>query len=604
MRYSRHLSHIVKAKWELAGGVVAGAVFALSTGAGLPVAIKYLLPVFFNQQDKIDPHLMAFAKRWLGDGYTDRLMLLACIGLPLVFIIRGVAAVFNKYLTNKAGFIALESLRLAAYDRLLSLPMSFYQRNTAGDLLSRLLGDTEQLKTVVVSISSEIIKQPLTLLASSGALVYLCITERSALFALIAMLSVPLCIIPIRVTAKRIVKRSHQLAAESGKLGNGTIETLQSPLEIQAYNLQDRQRASFATSIAAIFKLSLKTIKYQSIVTPLIEVVSVFGFVAALYFGTRNGMTYETFFALATALYLSYEPVKKLSGIHAIMKTGEASIQRLEYILDAEDTVPEPASPRALPNGPLTLAFEQARFSYPPRQGETTASRALVDVTLQIRPGETVALVGKTGAGKSTFITLIPRFYDVDSGRITLGGIDLRDLNKTGLRNHIALVPQQPLLFNTSLAENIRLGRPGASDAEVTHAASRAQIHDFITSLPEGYATRVGERGNSLSGGQRQRIAIARAFLKNAPILILDEATSALDSESEAAIQEALKELVKGRTTFMIAHRFSSIRHATRILVFDQGAIVADGSHDALYASNPVYRELYDHQALGFTTQA
>lgn len=599
MRYSRHLSHIAKARWELAGGVVAGTVFALSTGAGLPVAIKYLLPVFFNQQDKIDPHLMAFAERWLGDGYADHLMLLACIGLPLVFIIRGAAAVFNKYLTNKAGFIALESLRLAAYDRLLSLPMSFYQRNTAGDLLSRLLGDTEQLKTVVVSISSEIIKQPLTLLASSGALVYLCITERSALFALIAMLSVPLCIIPIRVTAKRIVKRSHQLAAESGKLGNGTIETLQSPLEIQAYNLQNRQRASFATSIAAIFKLSLKTIKYQSIVTPLIEVVSVFGFVAALYFGTRNGMTYETFFALATALYLSYEPVKKLSGIHAIMKTGEASIQRLEYILDAVDTVPEPATPRALPSGPLTLAFEQASFSYPPRQGETTASRALIDVTLQIRPGETVALVGKTGAGKSTFITLIPRFYDVDSGRITLGGIDLRDLKKTGLRNHIALVPQQPLLFNTSLAENIRLGRPDASDAEVTHAASRAQIHDFITSLPEGYATKVGERGNSLSGGQRQRIAIARAFLKNAPILILDEATSALDSESEAAIQEALKELVKGRTTFMIAHRFSSIRHATRILVFDQGAIVADGSHDALYASSPVYRELYNHQTLG-----
>lgn len=604
-RYRRHLPHLVKAKWQLVGGIASGVVFALCTGAGIPVALKYLLPIFFNRTDKLDPELLALYQRWLGDDYAARLMLLACLGLPLIFIIRGVAAVLNRYLTNEAGFIALESLRLEAFDRLLRLPLGFYQRNTAGDLLSRLLGDTEKLKTVVVGISSEIIKQPLTLLASSGFLVYLCVTERSVLFALIAMVSVPFCIVPIRLAAKRIVRRSLQLATEGGKLGTAAIETLQSPLEIQAYNLGARQRARFAEHTTAIFKLSLKTVKYQSIVTPLIEVVSVFGFIAALYFGTRQGMSYESFFALAAALYLSYEPVKKLSGIHGLVKSGEASLDRLEYILDAPDTVPAPAAPRPFPTGPLVLAFTQARFSYPPRAGEIaspSAGPALDGVTLQIAPGETVALVGKTGAGKSTFVTLIPRFYDVDAGCITLGGVDVRQLDKTALREHIALVPQQPLLFNTSLAENIRLGRPGASDAEVTHAARRAQIHDFITSLPEGYTTEVGERGNSLSGGQRQRIAIARAFLKDAPILILDEATSALDSESEAAIQDALRELVKGRTTFMIAHRFSSIRHATRILVFEQGGIVADGAHEEIYSTSPIYRELYDRQMLGART--
>ncbi|MBC8012035.1 MAG: ABC transporter ATP-binding protein [Burkholderiales bacterium] len=601
-RYRRHAHHLRKAKWHLVGGIVSGAVFAITTGAALPVAIKYLLPIFFNQTDKIDPDVAAFARRLFGEDYTDRLLLLACIGLPLVFVVRGVAAIANKYLTNQSGFIVLESLRMEVYDRLLGLPLAFYQRNTAGDLMSRLLGDTDKLKNVVVTISGEIIKQPLTLVASFGALIYLCVTQRSALFALIAMLSVPLCIIPIRMAARRLVKRSRQLAEQSGKLGSGAIETLQSPLEIQAYNLQTRQRDRFAANIADIFKLSMKTVKYQAVVTPVIEIISVCGFVAALYFGTRNGMTYDTFFALATALYMSYEPVKKLSGIHAIIKTGEASLDRLEYVLDAVDTVPQPAAPRALPTGPLPLAFEQVRFAYPAR-GDGSANRAaLENVTLRIQPGETVALVGKTGAGKSTFITLIPRFYDVDSGRVTLGGIDLRELDKQALREHIAVVPQQPLLFNTTFAENIRLGRPGASDDEVEQAARRACIHDFIASLPDGYATVVGERGSSLSGGQRQRIAIARAFLKDAPFLILDEATSALDSESEAMIQQALGELIRGRTTFMIAHRFSSIRHATRILVFTDGRIAADGSHAELYASSPIYQDLYNHQMLAGTS--
>ena len=601
-RYRRHLHHLRPARWHLIGSLIAAAVFALTTGAGLPIAMKYLLPIFFHKQDKIDPAVVNIARRLFGESFEGSLLLLACIGLPLVFIIRGAAAIANRYWVNEAGFITLENIRLEVYDRLLELPLEFYQRNKAGDLHARLIGDTERLKAVVVNVAGEIVKQPFTLLASLATLVYLCLTEKSVLFALIAMLSVPLCIIPIHVASRQLVKRSRQLSESGGELGSMTVETLQSPLEIQAYNLQPRQRVRFRETIRRMFDLGMKTVKYQSYVTPVIEVVSVCGFVAALYFGTRNGMTFETFTALALALYMSYEPVKKISSIQAMLKTGEASLERLEYILDAKDTVPAPTAPRPLPAGPLPIVFERVGFTYAPRPGEAdddAARPALRDLDLRAEPGETIALVGASGAGKSTFITLLPRFYDPTAGRVTLGGVDLRELDKTALRERIAVVPQQPLLFNASFADNIRMGRLAATDGEVEQAARRAHVHEFIAAQPQGYATMVGERGNTLSGGQRQRIAIARAFLKDAPILILDEATSALDSESEAAIQEALRDLVKGRTAFMIAHRFSSIRHATRILVFHEGRIVADGSHETLYATNNLYRTLYDHQTHG-----
>ena len=604
-RYQRHGRHIRSARWPLIGGLLAGLVFAVATGAGLPLTIQYLLPIFFNDTEKIDPLVVELGQWAFGDDFRQSLLLLACIGLPLIFVIRGIAAIANRYLINKAGFMVLESLRMEVFDRMLALPLAFYHRNKAGDLMSRLIGDTDKLKVVVVNISGEIIKQPFTLISSLGYLVGLSITEHAAFVALIAMLSVPLCVIPIRIAAKQLVRRSRQLAKMSGELGAAAIETLQAPLEIQAYNLEDRQRTRFAEQIRAMFGVSLKAVKYQALVTPVIEIISVCGFVGALYLGARSGLKLHIFLSLTTALYMSYEPIKKLSGIHAIIKTGEASLDRLEEVLDAEDTVPAPANPVAIPAKPLDIAFDHVDFAYPPRPGHEAAGpkAALVDLSLRIAPGETVALVGASGAGKSTFISLLPRFYDPTRGRITLAGVNLKDLDKAALRDRIAIVPQIPVLFNASFGENIRAGRPGATDAEVEHAARRAYVHDFIASLPHGYETHVGERGSSLSGGQRQRIAIARAFLKDAPILILDEATSALDSESEAMIQKALGELIQGRTTFMIAHRFSSIRHASRILVFDHGRVVADGPHEALHASSPVYRELYNHQMLASASQ-
>ena len=597
-RYRRHFPYLLQARWPLLAGMVCGLIYSASTALGIPMALKYLIPIFFRNEQEINPKVVEFAQKFLGEPYADRLLIAACIGFPLVFALRGVAAFANRYLINKAGFIVLERLRSDAYSKLLHLPLAFHGANKAGDINLRLMSDTEKLKTVMIKIS-EIATQPFTLMFGLIALIIFCLQDRSVFFALIAVASVPFCVIPIRLATRKLVKRSRQLAAESGALAAASIEVLQSPLEVQAYNLQADQQTRFEKRVRDIFRLSLKTVKYQAMTTPIIELVSICGFVAAIYFGTKSGMSQETFVGLAGALYFCYEPVKKLTATHAILKNGEASLERLEYVLDAQDSVPNPPPPPPIPTQPPLKTIDPVGLPEAQREGQIVEPPpALVEVNLSFAPGEVVALVGKTGAGKSTFISLLPRFYDPAAGRILLGEVDLRELDKHALRDRIAIVAQQPAVFNTTLAENIRFGRPGATDAEIEQAARRACIHDFIVSLPDGYATLVGERGGTLSGGQRQRIAIARAFLKDAPVLILDEATSALDSESESLIQQALGELIRGRTTFMIAHRFSSIRHATRILVFEHGRVVADGPHEQLLDGSSVYRELYQHQML------
>jgi subfamily B ATP-binding cassette protein MsbA len=277
--------------------------------------------------------------------------------------------------------------------------------------------------------------------------------------------------------------------------------------------------------------------------------------------------------------------MKKLGAIHSLFQQGKASVDRIEYILHSDDTIDNPSNPKPCPVPAKCISFRNVTFAY----GETPV---LHDVSLDVPAGQVVALVGPSGAGKSTFAHLVPRFYDPQQGEVCLDGIPIRDFLKNDLRAHIAVVPQTPSLFLGTLEENIRVGNQDATRAEIEEAARKAFEHDFITAMPQGYDTPVGERGDLLSGGQRQRIAIARAFLKDAPILILDEATSALDIESEAAVQQALAELVKGRTTLIIAHRFSTIRIADRILVFRDGRIVSDGSHDELRGLDPTYRAM------------
>jgi subfamily B ATP-binding cassette protein MsbA len=360
--------------------------------------------------------------------------------------------------------------------------------------------------------------------------------------------------------------------------------------EIRAYNLEDREISRFGEACHKFFKLSLKTVKYDKALSPMIELVSAFAIVFALHAAVVKNLSPEGMAAILTALYMCYEPIKKLGGVSNTIRKAEASLDRLEYVLQTEDTVPENSNPVKTRDLKGRIEFDHVTFSYKEKV-------ALKDIQIDIEPGEVIALVGPSGAGKSTFANLVPRFYDALKGSVRVDGINVKDFKKCDLRSQIALVSQDAILFNESIAHNIGIGCEGAGEEAIRIAADMANAGDFIEKLDGGYEYIVGERGNRLSGGQRQRISIARAFLKDAPIIILDEPTSALDAESEHAIQAALETLSKGRTVLIIAHRFSTIQHADRILVFDAGEIAASGTHQELYASQPLYKSLYDKQA-------
>jgi subfamily B ATP-binding cassette protein MsbA len=355
--------------------------------------------------------------------------------------------------------------------------------------------------------------------------------------------------------------------------------------------LQDLQVSLFRKRIHDIFLLGMKVVKYRQAISPIIEVVSAIGFAVALFLGVRKGLTQSGFMALGSALFMAIDPLKKLGNVHSLMKQASASIDRIEHISKEPELINDPISPTEFKAPQSAIRFENLSFAY----GDEPV---LKEISLEIPIGQVVALVGPSGAGKSTFAHLIPRFYDPQAGCISFDGTDIRQFRKKSLRDAIAVVPQMPSLFIGTVASNIRVGRVDATEEQVIEAARRANADEFIRNLPKGYQTEVGERGDLLSGGQRQRIAIARAFLKDAPILILDEATSALDSESEAMVQQALAALVKGRTTFIIAHRFSTITIADRVLVFKNGQIVGDGNHETLRETDPTYQSMVRSQYL------
>lgn len=566
-------------------GVIAGLVYAAASGAGLPLMTKVVFPVLFNETVDQNSAYIIWITSKLGQISRDDLLIYTCLWIPAVFLLRALAGYTNAYFIQYVGMRVVESIRTDLFIKLQSLPLAFFRKNKSGDLLARVMNDTQLLQQVIAQASSDLIKQPATMLAALGMVGWMSYKDKSFFIALIALVSVPVCIFAIRFAGKKLTKRAVILQARGGDLSASLSENLQSALEIRGYNLQETQIQRFKKRIAEILKLGMKVVKYRQIISPSIEVVAACGFAAALFFGVRAGMTLEGFLALGMALYMSYEPIKKLGNMHSLFQQGKASVGRLDYILHSDDTILNPESPKACPVSNVGIEFNHVTFAY-------HEEPVLHDVDLKIPAGQVVALVGPSGAGKTTFAHLVPRFYDPQQGEVRLNGISVRDFLKHDLRQRIAIVPQMPSLFLGTLEENIRVGKLDATQAEIEAAAKKAFAHDFIMQFPEGYQTMVGERGDLLSGGQRQRIAIARAFLKDAPILILDEATSALDTESEAMVQQALSELVKGRTTLIIAHRFSTIRIADRILVFKGGRISSDGTHDELEKTDPIYQAM------------
>ena len=591
-RYLPYYKYLRAVRWQFGLGVIAGLVYALASGLGLPLMVDVVFPVLFDSGSKSHQWYAVWMTEMMGGVSRERLLLMTCLWIPVIFLIRSVASYANSYLIQYAGQRVLEDIRLDLFIKLQTLPLSFFKKNKSGDLLARLMSDTAVLRQIVANVSSDLIKQPATLIGALCYLGYKAWTDRSFFTALIAMITVPLCVLVIRSAGKKLARRAKMLQEQGGSMTAALTESLQAPLEIRAYNLESRQISAFRRRTNQMLKVHMKVVKYRQAIAPSIELVSATGFAVALYLGVRGGMSQAGFMGLGTALFMAYEPIKKLGMVHSLFKQADSALDRIDFIAKEPDLQADPPSPRPFAAPQKALRFENLSFAY----GEEPVLKEL-DVT--ILPGQVVALVGPSGAGKSTFAHLIPRFYDPQSGAITFDGTDIREFAKNDLRNSIAVVPQMPSLFLGSIAENIRIGRENASDAEVQEAARRANVDEFIRSLPQGYETQVGERGDLLSGGQRQRIAIARAFLKDAPILLLDEAMSALDSESEAMIQQALAALVKGRTTFIIAHRFSSITIADRILVFQEGRIVADGNHETLRETDPIYQSMTGSQFLG-----
>ena len=593
-RYFPYYKYLWTVRWQFAIGVSCGLLYALASGLGLPLMVDVVFPVLFKVVGKQEQWYSVWMSEKLGGVSSERLLLVTCLWIPLIFLIRGAASYANSYLIQYVGQRVLEDIRLDLFIKLQGLPLSFFKKNPSGDLLARLMSDTAVLRQIVANVSSDLIKQPATLLSALAYLGYKAWTDRSFFIALIAMVTIPLCVFVIRAAGKKLAKRARTLLDQGGTMTAALAESLQAPLEIRAYNLEQQQISAFRRRTNEMLKVSMKVVKYRQAISPSIELVAAAGFSVALYLGVREGMSLPSFMSLGTALFMSYEPIKKLGMIHSLLKQGDAAIERIDFISKEPDTLPDPVSPRPFAAPREAICFDHLSFGY----GEELV---LKDLVLRIPTGQVVALVGPSGAGKSTFAHLIPRFYDPQVGGITFDGTDIREFAKKDLRDSIAVVPQMPSLFQGSIAENIRIGRENATDEQVMEAARKANAHEFITQLLGGkaYETEVGERGDLLSGGQRQRIAIARAFLKDAPILILDEATSALDSESEAMVQQALAALVKGRTTFIIAHRFSTITIADRILVFQNGRIVADGNHESLRQTDPTYQAMIGSQFLG-----
>lgn len=574
-RFRPYLRYLHTVRGPLYGALFFALIYGAATGLALNWIVKEVLPRLFDQ----GAAALTFVQIL---GYASL--------IPAVFLVRGLAGYFNTYLITLCGVKVLEQLRLDFFTKLQVLPLAFFSHRPTGDLISRAIADTNQLQFTLTSVANDLFKQPAQLVGAIAYLGWLAFENQDVAFLLLCLATIPLCVFPVRYVGKHLQRRVGQLQQELGAVTSTLSENIGAVREVRAFGLEAREAGRFTSSTSQLVKFQMKAAKYAGFLTPAIELISAFGIAATLIYVYRAGFDWGTFLSILSAIYLCYEPIKKLGAVNSELSRGTAALHRLEDVFNEPVTIADPAKPVPVGRVRGDVAFEQVGFAY------KSGVPVLTDVTATLTAGTVCALVGPSGAGKTTFANLVPRFYDATAGRVLIDGIDIRALTLADLRRNIAVVSQDPVLFNDTILANLLIGRSDATRAEVEAAARNAYAHDFISALPQGYDTIVGERGALVSGGQKQRLALARAFLRNAPILILDEATSALDSDSEAAIQAALKQLVIGKTVLIIAHRFSTIRDATRILVFQQGRIVASGTHPELHATSPLYKSLYDQQ--------
>ncbi len=525
---------------------------------------------------------------------TDKMQALVwVIGLVLVlFLLKNVfnylAMFFITFLRNGV----LKDLRNAMYDKIVSLPISFYSEKRKGDVIARITSDVLEIQHSFLSVLELIVREPLTILFTIGAMFFI-----SAKLTLFVFIFIPVAGFLISRIGKSLKKRSDRVQREQGAFLSIVEETLGGLRVIKAFTAEKGFSRRFMESTDRFFRFSNSLLNRQNLASPVGEFLGILVIGVLLWYGGRmvlveGSLNASSFIAYMGLAYNILTPAKAISKASYGVKKGNAAAERVLEILESENPIEDPIDGHAPTSFDGSLTLEDVTFAY-------GAEAVLQNFNLEIKKGQTVALVGQSGSGKSTIANLVARFYDVSDGRITLDGTDIRQMTKASLRHLMGLVTQDSILFNDSVRNNILLGKPDATDTEIEAAARIANAHEFIQAMPEGYHSNIGDGGNKLSGGQKQRLSIARAVLKNPPIMILDEATSALDTESERLVQEALENMMQGRTSLVIAHRLSTIQNADRIVVMEKGRIVETGTHAELMQKKGTYYKLVQMQQLG-----
>jgi subfamily B ATP-binding cassette protein MsbA len=507
--------------------------------------------------------------------------------IPLLMFLRGLFEYLNAYFMQWAAVRAVTDLRTKLFAHLIAQPVSFYREAKTGDLISRIVTDTTTVQTTLNQSITSLVRDPASIIGILSVLFW-----TNPKWTAMALLIFPVSILPVALFARKVRKSSREIQNQLSETSNVMHESFSGVRVVKAYGLEGEMENQFLATTSRYITNFMRLVRAKEMPGPLLELIASFGIATFfLYIGlfANPKPTAGEFLGFIIGIYSLYKPVKNLTKINIQLHQAQAASERVFEMLAVKNTMPEPAQPKPLKAAGAEIHFDKIQFAY----GDKPVLRS---IDLVIKPGQLVALVGSSGSGKTTLSNLLLRFDDPQSGAVRIGGVDIREFSTAALRSQIAVVTQDNILFNETIRRNIELGRQGASEAEIIAAAKHAHAHEFILAKPQGYDTVVGEKGVSLSGGQKQRLAIARAVVRNAPILILDEATSALDTESERAVQSALDELMRGRTTLCIAHRLSTILHADVIVVLEQGRIVEMGRHEELVKRGGLYQKLHDMQ--------